>query len=124
MRVRHWAGIGVIIAFLVYAAISFSNSLTPYVTFAQAKSAAGKVQVKGVLADGKIKAAQDGKNLEFTLRDEGGEEAVVVYGGVKPEGIEQATSIVAVGKFSEGRFVAEKLLVKCPSKYQGSVKKT
>jgi cytochrome c-type biogenesis protein CcmE len=31
-----------------------------------------------------------------------------------------AISIVAIGRFREGRIDAEKLLVKCPSKYQGA----
>ncbi len=29
-------------------------------------------------------------------------------------------SIVAIGRFADGRIEAEKLLVKCPSKYQGA----
>ena len=32
----------------------------------------------------------------------------------------QAISIVAIGRFREGHIDAEKLLVKCPSKYQGA----
>lgn len=124
MRTRRWVGLTVIVLFIAYTAMSFSNSLTPYVTFAQAKTSASSVQVKGVLGNGKVKTISDGKTLEFTLRDEDGEEAIVLYNGVRVEGLEQATSIVAIGKFADGRFVAEKLLVKCPSKYQGSVKKT
>lgn len=123
MRTRHWVGIAVIIAFFAYAAVSFSSSLTPYVTFSQAKSASGSVQVKGVLANSKVKTNDNGKSLEFTLRDDSGEEAVVVYRGARPDGLEQATSIVAIGKYTGEKFVADKLLVKCPSKYQGSVKK-
>jgi cytochrome c-type biogenesis protein CcmE len=109
-----------ILAFLGYSLWTYKSSLTPYVTFAQAKSTAGTVQVKGVLADQRV--AEEKGTLGFTLRDEAGEVVPVVYKGSKPEGFEQATSVVAIGKYRSGQFVAEKLLVKCPSKYQGSVK--
>jgi hypothetical protein len=29
-----------------------------------------------------------------------------------------ATNVVAIGTYKDGRFVSDKLLVKCPSKYQ------
>jgi cytochrome c-type biogenesis protein CcmE len=38
---------------------------------------------------------------------------------VKPANFEDAVSIVAIGRYENGVFAAEKLLVKCPSKYQG-----
>ncbi|MFH2036524.1 MAG: cytochrome c maturation protein CcmE, partial [Candidatus Zixiibacteriota bacterium] len=44
----------------------------------------------------------------------------VIYNGVVPGNFDQATSIVAVGKPGDEGFIADKLLVKCPSKYQGS----
>ena len=43
----------------------------------------------------------------------------VVYYGVVPGNFDQATSVVAKGIVKEQEFVADKLLVKCPSKYQG-----
>jgi cytochrome c-type biogenesis protein CcmE len=45
----------------------------------------------------------------------------VRYHGLKPANFEEAISIVAIGRYdgSEKVFVADKLLVKCPSKYQG-----
>jgi cytochrome c-type biogenesis protein CcmE len=66
--------------------------------------------------------AADGGRLTFRLRDEAGEEAWVVYAGAKPEGFEQADNVVAVGRYQGSQFTADKLLVKCPSKYQGRVK--
>ena len=43
------------------------------------------------------------------------------YDGVKPANFEEAISIVAIGSWSAeaSELHAEKLLVKCPSKYQG-----
>ncbi|SDD56778.1 cytochrome c maturation protein CcmE [Sporomusa acidovorans] len=122
MKRRHIVGLVVIVAFIAYSFIAFQSSLTPYVSFAQAKSSTGAVQVRGVLANEKITVTENGKTIMFLLRDEAGEEVPVIYQGTKPEGLSQATSIVAVGKFQNGQFTAEKLLIKCPSKYQGSVK--
>jgi cytochrome c-type biogenesis protein CcmE len=38
---------------------------------------------------------------------------------VVPGNFEQATQVVVRGKQSSEGFIADKLLVKCPSKYQG-----
>jgi cytochrome c-type biogenesis protein CcmE len=121
---RHITGLVIIIAFVAYSFTAFQTSLTPYVGFAQARTASGTVQVRGVLAADKITVTENGKTVTFQLRDETGEEAQVIYQGTRPEGLEQAASVVAVGKYQSGRFVAEKLLIKCPSKYQGSVKQS
>ena len=44
----------------------------------------------------------------------------VVYRGIQPGNFKDAISIVAIGRYQDGRIEAEKLLVKCPSKYQGA----
>jgi len=126
MKKRHGIGIAIIAIFIIFSAVSFKSSLTPYVTFAQAKTMTGSVQVRGVLGAEQIVVTEDGQGVKFKLRDEKGQEALVIYKGTKPDGIEEATSIVAIGKYHNDQFVAEKLLVKCPSKYQpaqGSVNK-
>ncbi len=123
MKRRHFLSWSIITIFVIFNVISFSSSLTPYVTFSQAKAASGSVQVRGVLALEPIIPIRAGQGIQFVLRDEAGEQVQVRYSGVKPDGLEQATSIVAIGKYGNEQFVAEKLLIKCPSKYQGSVKK-
>ena len=44
------------------------------------------------------------------------------YEGLKPANFEEAISIVAIGRYDPdtGELAANKLLVKCPSKYQGA----
>ena len=113
--------LAVILGFVAYSMFVFQSAVTPYVTFSQAKNAKSAVQVKGTMGAGKVRQTEDGKSTQFVLRDDIGEEVTVVYRGVKPEGLEQATGIVAIGKVVNGQFLADKLLVKCPSKYQGSV---
>jgi cytochrome c-type biogenesis protein CcmE len=43
----------------------------------------------------------------------------VFFYGVVPGNFDQATSVVLKGKTTDGVFVADQMLVKCPSKYQG-----
>jgi cytochrome c-type biogenesis protein CcmE len=38
---------------------------------------------------------------------------------MKPGNFNEATQVVAIGRYRDGVLEAEKLLVKCPSKYQG-----
>ena len=125
MKRRHGIGMAIIALFIIFSVFSFKSSLTPYVTVAEAKNMNGSVQVRGVLASDQVIITENGKAIKFTLRDENGQEAMIVYKGVRPDNLEQATSIVAIGKYHNDQFIAEKLLVKCPSKYQptqGSVK--
>jgi cytochrome c-type biogenesis protein CcmE len=122
MRKRHWIILLIVISFFSFSALTFSNSLTPYVTFSQANATNATVQVRGVLADNKAVGAANVGDVRFRLRDEAGEEVTVLYNGLKPDGLDQASSIVAIGKYQNGQFNAEKLLVKCPSKYQGGAK--
>jgi cytochrome c-type biogenesis protein CcmE len=102
----------------VFGASSFKKSMTPYVSFADARRASGMVQVNGVLADKNYVLKKDQQYLEFKLKDSRGEVMNVQYHGVIPGNFDQATSIVAIGKYTDDRFQADQLLVKCPSKYQ------
>ena len=104
----------------VFGASSFKKSMTPYVSFADARKASGMVQVNGVLADKNYVLKKDEQYLEFKLRDSRGEIMNVQYHGVIPGNFDQATSIVAIGRYTDDRFQADQLLVKCPSKYQTS----
>ena len=61
--------------------------------------------------------------LVFALKDDKNEVMNVVYKGVKPVNFEQATNVVAIGTYKDGKFTADQLLVKCPSKYQATADK-
>ena len=114
-----------VILLLVFAGFSFSEfkeSLTPYVSYDAALKAERTVQVAGGLGKDSSSYDPDDQFLRFTLVDEETEETLRVrYQGVKPANFEDAVSIVAIGRYDEAtsEFAADKLLVKCPSKYQG-----
>ncbi len=112
-----------LLGFAGYAAWAFSDSVTPYVSIEEAQRAKGSVQVKGLL-DPQVTPHQEGEEFVFSLRDEdSGQTMPVRYAGTKPDRFEEAYHIVAIGRYSEGVFHAEKLLIKCPSKYENQRQK-
>ena len=55
----------------------------------------------------------------FSISDEEtGETMLVRYKGVKPDNFDEAYHVVAIGKYTGDAFAADKLLIKCPSKYE------
>lgn len=116
-----------LVAFAGFSLSSFKETLTPYVSYEQARTANRMVQVAGALEKGSSSYDEDQDSLLFTLRDpETKQQLPVRYKGLKPANFEDAISIVAIGHYDESgkEFAAEKLLVKCPSKYQGAEVKT
>jgi cytochrome c-type biogenesis protein CcmE len=118
MNVKVILALVLFVAAVFVGVTSFRKTVTPYISFEEARRSQGLVQVNGVLADKRYVLKQDEQYLSFRLKDEAGEVLPVEYRGVVPGNFDQATSIVAIGRYEEGRFEAEQLLVKCPSKYQ------
>ena len=114
-------GTGLLLAFAGFAFTSFQQQLTPYVGFREAQSMDRTLQVAGALV--RNSSSYEDGTLLFTITEpETGETMRVAYRGVKPGNFEDAVSVVAIGRYDAGQRVmaADKLLVKCPSKYQGA----
>jgi cytochrome c-type biogenesis protein CcmE len=111
--------LAILIVFILFGAFSFKKNLTPYVDFDEAKRSLGVVQVIGELVTDRSRYDLGTQKLYFTLKDKKGKKLLVSYTGPKPANFEDATNVVAIGKYGNGEFVAEQVLVKCPSKYQG-----
>lgn len=117
-----WTIVGVvaIVAFVAFGAGAFKSNLTPYVTFQQARASGDTVQVAGKLVQGTDRFDEKSSTLKFTLQEEpSGDSIDVSYNGIKPGNFNEATQVVAIGRVQDNVLQAEKLLVKCPSKYQG-----
>jgi cytochrome c-type biogenesis protein CcmE len=112
-------GVGAIVAFVAFGAGAFRSNLTPYVSFQQARATKDAVQVAGKLVKGSDTFEASSSRLLFTLADDHGDTMRIAYKGLKPGNFNEATQVVAIGRFHGGVLEAEKLLVKCPSKYQG-----
>jgi cytochrome c-type biogenesis protein CcmE len=113
------AGVVAIIGFVAFGAGAFKSNLTPYVSFQQARATKDAVQVAGKLVPGSDSFEEASSRLMFSLQDDHGDVLRVAYKGLKPGNFHDATQVVAIGRVQGGVLEAEKLLVKCPSKYQG-----
>ena len=112
-------GVIAIAGFVAFGAGAFKSNLTPYVSFAQARATRDAVQVAGKLVQGSDHYDESSQSLVFTLQDDQGDTLMVAYKGLKPGNFNEAIQVVAIGRYERSQLEAEKLLVKCPSKYQG-----
>jgi len=119
LKPLHIAAIGIILVAVVYGVFGIKDGFRAYTTsVAEAETSGRSVQLAGFLGS---KGEYDTKGRwTFMLQDESGKMVKVVSNGSKPPNFEQAISIVAIGRYSESEqaFMADNLLVKCPSKYQ------
>jgi cytochrome c-type biogenesis protein CcmE len=106
-----------LLAFGIGAFRTVSSALTPYVSFAYAETAGRAVQVKGHAVYGTV-MLHDEESFYFTMTDLDGGSARVYHKGALPRNLVEAESVVVVGRYVEGGFVAQRILVKCPSKYR------
>jgi len=93
--------------------------VTTYANFAEARSTGKTHQVVGALSP-THEIENDGGLLQFYLQDDNDETVKVVYNKPMPDGFKNSEKIVVTGSFNNDLFVAEKILMKCPSKYEGS----
>jgi cytochrome c-type biogenesis protein CcmE len=133
MKRSHIIGI-VLIAVSIAIIISTTGDASSYVTFREAYKMAqegdhDKVHVVGKLkkdAAGKIagmvyEPTVDPNYFSFILEDSLHEEHQVVYLHPKPQDLERSEKVVVVGSVKENVFVADQILMKCPSKYEEPV---
>ena len=99
---------------------SMVGTATPYVGFEQARSMNKTVQVMGEIERDNVNYNEKTGIFSFYIVDDTGDRMLVEFGGTKPGNFEQAESVVCIGRYQENSFIAKDLLVKCPSKYQGS----
>ena len=126
MKAKYIIGSIIIIVFLAWGATAFLKTTVKYVSFDEAKTAGKTVQVAGHIDFDKVSYDAEKQNLVFDIYEmdpddsDDPERLTVSYKGVVPGNFDQATSIVVRGHQDKDLFIAEQLLVKCPSKYQGS----
>ena len=126
MNLKYILGGAIILVFMVWGAYAFMGTTVQYVSIDQAAASSRTVQVMGKIDFDAVKYDDEASRLEFTLYDpdtenvQNAQKLNVVYYGVVPGNFDQATSVVVKGKpDAHGDFVADKMFIKCPSKYQG-----
>lgn len=125
MKAKYIIGAVIIVVFLAWGASAFLKTTVQYVSLDEAIKSQRTVQVMGKIDFSQVNYNSDQKRLEFAVFDAEAKDTVmaarmpVMYYGVVPGNFDQAKSVVLKGKAENGVFVAEQMLVKCPSKYQG-----
>ncbi|MEM9859761.1 MAG: cytochrome c maturation protein CcmE [Bacteroidota bacterium] len=118
-----------VIAVAVFIIISTAGDASTYVTFSEAKEIAlsgndNSIHVVGELvksANGKITGIRnsvDKLSFSFDMVDENNEIQNVYYNEPMPADFLRSEKVVVIGSYQDDVFVADKILLKCPSKYQ------
>ena len=127
MKKSHIFGI-IIIAVAIMIIISTAGDASTYVNFGEAKelSESGddqKIHVVGELkksADGKpigLATSPDKLSFSFQMIDHNGLEQKVIFNEPMPADFLRSEQVVVVGAYRNDSFIASKILMKCPSKY-------
>tara|TARA_B100000609_G_scaffold114067_1_gene90654 strand:+ start:123 stop:527 length:405 start_codon:yes stop_codon:yes gene_type:complete len=118
----------VFISIIVIIIISTFGDASTYVTFSKAKDvyqsgSLTKFHVVGKLSkgeDNKIKGlmkSDDKMSFTFQMIDEDGMKEKVFYGEPMPPDFLLSEQVVVIGGYENNTFVADDILLKCPSKY-------
>mgnify|MGYP000418673044 FL=1 len=120
MKNKYIIGGFIIVLFLGIMVYLFTQSNIKYENnFTVVKSTNKTVKATGSWVKEKNYSYDSENNLfKFFMKDENGEEMLVVYRGAMPNNFESATSVVVTGSYQENYFYAKDILTKCPSKYQ------
>lgn len=123
--------IGLVVLAIGFATIlSMNSDASAYVNFKEATALAEdgsdkKVHVVGKVAKdvaGTMKYSynpkMDPNYFSFKLIDNNNQEREVVYLNPMPQDFERSEQIVVIGSMKQGTFLADQILMKCPSKYQ------
>lgn len=128
MKKSHIFGIGIIgVAILII--MSTAGDASTYVDFTKAQSIAAsgsdqKIHVVGALKKDEagevlgIETSPDMLSFSFIMIDNNDKEQRVIYNEPMPADFLRSEQVVVVGAYYKGTFVAHKILMKCPSKYQ------
>jgi len=128
MKKSHLFGI-LIIAIAVMIIVATAGDASTYVTFGEAKEMAEKgsdqkIHVVGTLKKDEqghivgIESGSDKVSFSFILVDENQREQKVYYNEPMPADFTKSEQVVIIGAYQSDVFVADKILLKCPSKYQ------
>ena len=128
MKKIHIGGL-IIVAVVIGIILSTAGDASSYVTFEEARAMAvngndNKIHVVGELKklpDGSVTGIQTGADLlsfTFVMVDENGREQKVFYNEPIPPDFQRSEQVVVVGAYHKDLFVADKILLKCPSKYE------
>jgi cytochrome c-type biogenesis protein CcmE len=130
MKLPHIIGI-IVIAVAIGMIVTTMGDASQYVSFAQAQNMAKNGRTAKIHVVGSLKKDANGRVLEmnyqpeinpnlftFTLIDSEKKAETVIFRNPKPADFERSEQVVVIGNYQNNQFIADKILMKCPSKYQ------
>ncbi|WP_162341497.1 cytochrome c maturation protein CcmE domain-containing protein [Cyclobacterium salsum] len=135
MKRGHIIGLGIIGVAIIIIITSIGDAST-YESFSTAKSMAINGNTEAIHVVGQLKkdsegevvgveVGQDKTSFTFVMVDNDGMEQQVYYNEPVPADFIRSEQVVVIGTYkTEEMFVADKILMKCPSKYQETDVKT
>ncbi|MBT0812156.1 cytochrome c maturation protein CcmE [Litoribacter ruber] len=132
MKKGHILGIGVI-AIAIVIIITMMGSASTYESFTTARTMAINGNDKAIHVVGELKkntsgnvvgieVGEDKTSFHFMMVDNDGVEQKVFYNEPVPADFHRSEQVVVIGSYKrDDLFVADKILMKCPSKYQEEV---
>ena len=105
--------------FMVVLAINFSQNASIYTDFSTAKESGKKVHIVGEWVNREVSDYNSDQDLfTFYMADTTESVELVHYYDPKPNNFDQAEKVVVVGGYDQDKFIADKIVMKCPSKYE------
>jgi cytochrome c-type biogenesis protein CcmE len=118
MKTKTWIGLLAMLGFGSLLLFNFGSQVGGYMSFPEAAASGAKAHVVGTWAEDMPTQYDRAQNVFiFHMRDEDGNIRRVRYANPKPANFEEAEQLVVEGYAQENAFIADHILVKCPSKY-------
>ena len=119
----------VVIAIAIAIIISTQSNASSYVSFGEAKEMADNGSSKKIHVVGELKKNDLGQvvdvypsdnklTVSFVMVDDNKVEQTVFYNEPMPSDFLRSEKVVVIGGYQNDKFVADKILLKCPSKYE------
>ncbi len=119
MKTTHIVLLIALAVFAVALGVNFSSQASIYTDFATAKASGDQVHIVGSWVNrDQAEYIQERDLFTFYLQDTLQVVEKVHYFDPKPINFESAEKIVLIGSYKEDGFVADKIVMKCPSKYE------
>ena len=119
----------VVIAIAIAVILSTRESASAYVSFDEAYSMSSDGDANSIHVVGELKKnsigdivgvnpSADMLSVRFVLVDDQQKEEIVYLNQPMPSDLLRSDKVVVIGGYKNDKFVADKVLLKCPSKYE------
>ena len=119
----------IVIAAAIGIVITTADDASTYVSFDEAYQLASNGSKNSIHVVGELKKDAEGHvvgivpgtdrvSFSFVMVDNNKKEQVVIFNEPMPQDFMRSEKVVVIGSYSGENFIADKILLKCPSKYQ------